>query len=182
MAQTLSKWSEIRWLDKWCMPVWVTVCVWVSVYVCIPLHTHTHASNNKNKKLRELGCRGCVFLGGWVFELKVNTFRWRVMCSSLFLPPYIPLSFSLCFCMCVSVGAKVQFSITTVEFRILWQPTTFLGCFFCLFARQRVFNFAMIAFGNLQIDCNQYNYHESNWYFPLAKMWDKFGNEGKRNR
>jgi len=90
----------------------VCQCEWLCMCVCVYTLTHTLASNNKNKKLRELGWRGCVFLGGWVFELKVNTFRWRVMCSSLFLSPiYTSLSLSLFLhvCECGSEGTVFNY-------------------------------------------------------------------------
>lgn len=56
------------------------------------------------------------------------------------------------------VQTQVQFSITTVEFRSFdRRRDSFFAAIPNEGGAQAVFNFKLIAFGNLQIDCNQYN-------------------------
>jgi len=115
------------------------VCVCVCIYTFS--RTHTLASDNKNKKLRELGWRGC-FLG-----VRVKSQYFSLACVPLYI--YLSLSRLLGYvCVCVCVREKVQFSITTVEFRILLTtidiPWLLLFFFFILqTAEQRVFNFTL---------------------------------------
>lgn len=165
----------MKWNSLARQMMYASECVCVCVCIYTFSRTHTLASDNKNKKLRELGWRGC-FLG-----VRVKSQYFSLACVPLYIPFSLTLAW-ICVCVCVCEGEGTVFNYDC------WVQDPFdnhrhslvVVVFFFHFANGRAKSFQLyFAFGNLQIDYNQYYYHESIWHFLLDKMWDKCGIQTK---